>query len=108
VDSSELRALKRSYESDLRHLRNAKRHLETAKKDLKDDHNNNSLVKILEENVVVDDKYYEKDEIEFSYYSISDAIGLVAGYITSVERTIGRLEEAIERAEAEEAAESGD
>ena len=68
----------------------------------------NSLVKILEENVVVDDKYYENDEIEFSYYSISDAIGLVAGYITSVERTIGRLEDAIERAEAEEAAESGD
>ncbi len=105
ASSSELRSLKSSYENDLSYLKNAKNHLEKAKSELKDDPID-SLVKILEDNLVVDDKYYEKDEIIFSYNSISNISNSIQDYISSVEGKISSLEQEIRLAESREAAEN--
>ena len=105
--SDELKSEKSSYVFDLGQLKKARRHLASAMDKLKDNHSINPLVDELEENVVVDDKYYEKDEILLAYEKIDDAIEEVDGHIGSVERRIEELEEEIRQAEEEEA-EDGD
>ena len=101
--SDELKARKRSYVRDLERLEKAKRKLEDAKNQLKDDEHN-SLVTKLKDNLVVDNEYYEKESLKKIYEKICSVHGTIGEYISRVEGEISSLEERIEEAEAEEAA----
>ncbi len=102
--SDDLKAEKRSYERDLGRLNSASKQLEKAKDELKDDPSR-SLVEKFKNYLVVDDNYFDKDNIERIYDYIDDASDAVDGWISSVEGKIRDLEEEIEEAEREEAEE---
>ena len=79
--SDELKARKRSYVRDLERLGKAKRKLEDAKNQLKDDEHN-SLVTKLKDNLVVDNEYYEKESLKKIYEKICSVHGTIGGYIS--------------------------
>ena len=105
--SDELIARKGSYVRDLERLGKAKRKLEDAKDQLKDDEHN-SLVTKLKDNLVVDNEYYEKESLKKIYEKICSVHGTIDGYISRVEGEIRSLEEQIEEALAEEAEEEAE
>ena len=100
--SDELKARKRSYESDYRKLIRARDKLRDAKNELCGD-STDSLKGLFNEYLVIDDEYNEKESIKEIYSNVSDSKTLIDGYIKSVEDIIDRLEDEIREAEEAEA-----